>query len=241
MNTPQLSVVIPMYNEAENVEPLIQEVFDALQQISHEIIVVDDGSGDDTFKNLTIQQQTTPTLKIIKHQRNFGQSASLVSGIRAAEGTWIATLDGDGQNPPHDILKLLSDMGDEPDPYTLYAGNREKRQDSWLKKLTSRLGNGIRRLLLRDQCPDTGCSLKLFAKSTFLTLPHFAHLHRYLPALFIRAGGNVVNIPVSHRPRIRGKSKYGIFNRLWVGISDLFGVMWLIRRPCCPSLEETLD
>jgi dolichol-phosphate mannosyltransferase len=173
-----------------------------------------------------------------RHRRSCGQSAAIVTGVRAARGGWIATLDGDGQNDPADIPALLrhamDDVGKGP---LLVAGHRVRRKDSWTKRLSSRFANRIRAALLHDATPDTGCGLKLFRRDTFLELPHFDHMHRYLPALFIRAGGRVVSVPVNHRPRIRGQSNYGTLDRLWVGIFDLVGVFWLQRRWQRPELE----
>ena len=150
--------------------------------------------------------------------------------MRAAHGTWIATLDGDGQNDPADIPALLARAQAGGQAPFLVAGHRTRRQDSRVKKLSSRAANAIRARMLRDATPDTGCGLKVFERAAFLDLPAFDHMHRFLPALFIRAGGQVVSVPVGHRPRTRGASKYGTLDRLWVGIFDLIGVAWLQRR-----------
>ncbi len=234
-----LSVIVPVYNEQDNLAPLITEIERALaQQRYYEIIYVDDGSSDGTAQQLKQLQAQHSKLKVIKHLGNFGQSASIVSGVRAAQYEWIVTLDGDGQNDPADINLLLTACAEQKSYKTIIVGNRAKRDDSWLRKLSSRIGNGVRNTLLKDDCPDTGCSLKLFPRQAFLNLPHFNHLHRYIPALFKRAGYRVINVPVSHRPRTRGVSKYGVMNRLWVGIFDLMGMMWLIRRPCQPELKN---
>ncbi len=240
----QLSVVIPVYNEVENIGPLLREVATALDgRLEYEIIVVDDGSTDGTLSFLQGLRHELPMLRLVRHRRNFGQSAALVSGVRAARGPLIATLDGDGQNDPAAISALYAEherQAWQPGP-VLIAGHRARRQDRWLKRLSSRIANGVRQGLLGDDCPDTGCGLKLFAREIFLDLPHFDHLHRFLPALFKRAGARVVNVPVNHRPRLRGQSKYGVSNRLWVGIVDLFGVMWLQRRPCRPEINDELQ
>lgn len=234
-----VSVVVPVYNEQGNLAPLIEEIEQALQQHPQfEIVYVDDGSSDGTREELTQLQQQHPKLKVIKHDGNFGQSASIVSGVRAAQYEWIVTLDGDGQNNPADIPALLNTLSQQAQDKVIVVGNRAKRNDNWLRRLSSRIGNGIRNACLKDDCPDTGCSLKLFPRSTFLQLPHFNHLHRYIPALYKRAGFTVLNVPVSHRPRTQGVSKYGVMNRLWVGIFDLMGMMWLIRRPCHPELKN---
>jgi len=159
--------------------------------------------------------------------------------VKAARGIWIATLDGDGQNDPADIPALWRIAQEAPpSPPLLIAGHRAHRQDSWTKRRASRIANGVRRRLLRDDTPDTGCGLKLFRRDLFLDLPYFDHMHRFLPALVLRAGGVVRSVPVNHRPRQRGASKYGVFDRLGVGITDLFGVMWLRRRSSRPVLIE---
>ena len=156
-----------------------------------------------------------------------------------ADAPVIATLDGDGQNDPADIPTLLDRFREFADPdRILIAGHRTKRKDSWLKKVSSRFANSVRAAILKDDTPDTGCGLKVFSRNAFLAMPRFDHMHRYLPALMIRSGGKVISVPVNHRPRERGTSKYGVWNRLWVGIADLFGVMWLIRRGSVPVLEH---
>jgi dolichol-phosphate mannosyltransferase len=153
------------------------------------------------------------------------------SGVRAARAQWIATLDGDGQNDPADLPRLIAARGDAANEgVMLFMGNRVTRRDTWLRRLSSRIANGVRAGLLGDGTPDTGCGIKLFHRETFLSLPAFDHMHRFLPALFQRAGSRVVSVPVNHRERTRGRSKYGVHNRLWVGIVDLFGVMWLKAR-----------
>ena len=234
----QLSVVIPFYNEADNVEPLLQRVCSALSgHLAYEIVAVDDGSGDGTWACLTRIGKAMPALRVLRHRSNFGQSAALLSGVRAAGAAWIVTMDGDGQNDPADIPRLLAARDARPaGAPLLVAGNRLVRNDSWLRRLSSRIANRVRSALLKDDCVDTGCGLKLFPRETFLELPHFDHMHRFLPALFRRAGVTVVNVPVNHLPRLRGRSKYGVMNRLGVGIVDLVSVMWLQRRPCRPEL-----
>jgi dolichol-phosphate mannosyltransferase len=236
----ELSVVIPVRNEALNIAPLVAEIHAALDPVTEfEIIDVDDGSTDDMADRIRTLQETDPALRLIQHQASCGQSTAVLTGVRAAHGRWIATLDGDGQNDPADLPALWQRaQAAAPGARMLYAGWRAKRQDSAVKRISSRLANRIRARLLGDATPDTGCGLKLVERATFLELPYFDHMHRFLPALVLRAGGQVVSVKVNHRPRERGKSNYGTFDRLWVGISDLFGVMWLQRRAKRPVLID---
>jgi dolichol-phosphate mannosyltransferase len=230
-----LSVVVPVRNEGPNIGPLIGEIETALSGVAHEIVYVDDGSEDETPHCLRDMQARAP-LVVRRHRAACGQSAAVLTGVRAARGIWIATLDGDGQNDPADIPALLA-QARAAGPLTLIAGHRVTRRDTRTKRLASRMANGIRARLLGDATPDTGCGLKVFRREDFLRLPHFDHMHRYLPALFIREGGGVVSVPVNHRPRTRGRSKYGTLDRLWVGIFDLAGVYWLQRRWKRPVVE----
>jgi dolichol-phosphate mannosyltransferase len=236
----ELSVVIPVRNEALNIAPLVAEIHAALDPLLRfEIIYVDDGSTDDTAALIRGLQASDPALRLIRHQASCGQSTAVLSGVRAARGQWIATLDGDGQNDPADLPALWQRaQAATPGQRMLYAGWRAKRQDSTVKRVSSRLANRIRARLLGDATPDTGCGLKLIERATFLELPYFDHMHRFLPALVLRAGGQVVSVKVNHRPRERGKSNYGTFDRLWVGISDIVGVMWLQRRAKRPVLLD---
>ena len=234
---PDVSVVVPVRNEAANIAPLIAEIRAALAGVAHEIVYVDDGSDDATPDALRAATGTGP-LRVLRHRTGCGQSAAIVTGIRAATGAWIATLDGDGQNDPGDLPALLARAKAYAGPGpVLIAGHRTTRRDSLTKKVASRAANVIRARLLGDATPDSGCGLKVFRRAAFLELPAFDHMHRYLPALFIRAGGTVVSVPVGHRPRTRGTSKYGTLDRLWVGIFDLIGLAWLQRRWTRPVVE----
>mgnify|MGYP006273111853 CR=1 FL=1 len=228
--TPVLSVVVPMHNEQDNVVPLLDEIVAAVVPLGEiEIVFVDDGSSDATPNIL--RAQARKGLVVVRHKSNCGQSAALLSGVRVARAPWVATLDGDGQNDPADIPSLWRMLTTSTDPaLKMIAGHRKRRQDTWGKRVSSRIANGVRGWLLGDQTPDTGCGLKLFERETFLRAPHFDHFHRFLPALFQQAGAHVTSVEVRHRPRLRGRSHYGVGNRLWVGISDVLGVMWLKRR-----------
>jgi dolichol-phosphate mannosyltransferase len=235
-----LSVVIPVRNEAGNIAPLAAEIGAALDGLlDYEIVYVDDGSEDATASEIAQLQAAMPPLRLVRHRDSCGQSAAIRSGVKAARGIWIATLDGDGQNDPADIPALWRIAQDAPaSPPLLIAGHRAHRQDSWSKRRASRIANAVRRRLLRDDTPDTGCGLKLFRRELFLDLPYFDHMHRFLPALVLREGGVVRSVPVNHRPRQRGTSNYGVFDRLGVGITDLVGVIWLRRRSARPVLIE---
>ncbi len=238
-----LSVVIPMLNEADNVIPLLEEVCTVLDDsLRYEIVVVDDGSTDETSIRIKELASHRPQIRIVRHRKNSGQSATIYSGVSAARAPWIATLDGDGQNDPADIPRLLQVIESKQQSYPLIvAGYRMNRKDDWLRRLSSRIANTVRSQLLHDDCPDTGCGLKLFGREDFLKLPFFDHMHRFLPALIRRSGGQVINIAVNHRPRLRGRSKYGVSNRLWVGIVDMLGVIWLNRRSCQAEIVNDIE
>jgi dolichol-phosphate mannosyltransferase len=236
-----LSIVIPVKDEAGNIAPLVAEIGAALDPsgVDYEIVYVDDGSGDATAAEIVRLQASNRRLRLVRHAKSFGQSAAIRSGVKAARAEWIATLDGDGQNDPADIPTLWQIARSAPlAPPLLIAGYRAHRRDSGAKRWSSTIANAVRRAMLRDDTPDTGCGLKLFPRALYLDLPFFDHQHRFLPALVLREGGIVRSLPVNHRPREYGASKYGTWDRLWVGIADLFGVMWLRRRTALPEAVE---
>jgi dolichol-phosphate mannosyltransferase len=235
----QLSVVVPAFDEEENVAALAQEIVAALRgKLAFEMVFVDDRSRDGTFAALCAARENMPELRVLQHARRSGQSTAVRNGVKAARGAWIATLDGDGQNDPADIPKLLCARDSADARVKCFAGWRVNRRDDAIKRLSSKLANAVRSRVLRDATPDTGCGLKLFERAAFVELPYFDHMHRFLPALFQRDGWQVLSVPVNHRPRTRGVSKYGMWNRLWVGIVDLRGVGWLIRRSRPTAIEE---
>lgn len=238
---PQLAVVVPVYNEVESLSVLIAEIAAALDPLSidYEIIYIDDGSSDGSIDKLLEIKAGCAQLRVLSHHKCSGQSAAIITGIKAAQAEIMITLDGDGQNDPGDIPALYSALKEAPEPdRLLVAGRRAKRRDSWIKRVSSKIANGVRSRLLGDDTPDTGCSLKAFTRTAFMDMPHFDHMHRFLPALMIRCGGKVMSINVNHRPRQRGLSKYGTWDRLAVGIFDLFGVLWLLRRANRPDTRE---
>jgi len=241
----QLSIVVPVRNEAENVLPLLAEIHAALDgPADFEVIYVEDGSSDATPQRLAEALARYPRLRVLVHRERYGQSAALLTGFRAARGEWIATLDGDGQNDPADIPRLLAARdgavrsGAARAGLQLISGWRKNRKDAWLKRVASRIANGVRSSLLGDATPDTGCGLKLIARAACLELPVFDHMHRFLPALVQRNGGATICVEVNHRPRTRGVSNYGVADRLWIGVDDLVGVLWLKRRALRPQAKE---
>lgn len=224
-----LSVVVPVKDEAGNVASLVREISAALTGRDHEILFIDDGSTDGTGEALTALKGEVPQLRVLRHGRNLGQSRGIRTGVQAARGEIIVTLDGDGQNDPADIPKLLTALAAEPG-LAMVSGVRVKRKDTASRRLASRLGNRFRSALLGDGATDTGCGLKAFRRDVFLDLPYFDHLHRFLIALVQREGWKVSYVPVNHRPRLTGTSKYTNFGRLLVSAQDLLGVRWLQRR-----------
>ncbi|MCC4595851.1 glycosyltransferase family 2 protein [Xanthomonas campestris pv. phormiicola] len=239
MSQPSLSVVVPVFNEHDNVPPLVAEIVAALRGVTDfEIVYVDDHSRDDTLAVLEGLKASTPELRVLHHVTQSGQSTAVRNGVKAARGAWIATLDGDGQNDPADIPKLLAARAAADPLVKLFAGWRVSRQDSGSKRWASKWANAIRARMLRDDTPDTGCGIKLFERAAFLDLPYFDHMHRYLPALMQRAGWRTVSVPVNHRHRTSGVSKYNNLNRALVGIRDLRGVAWLIARSRRTMVQE---
>ena len=245
---PDYAVVVPVLNEAGNIEPLMFEIVAAMSSLngkpSFEIIYVDDGSTDATAEELDRVKVSVPSLRVLHHTKTSGQSQSLITGIMRAQAEWIITLDGDGQNDPVDFQKLIAArdaaVATEPNIANdfIYLGHRRLRQDSLARRYQSWLANDIRGWILGDHTPDSGCGLKLFRRALFLSLPRFDALHRFLPALVIRAGGRAISVPVTHRPRLNGVSKYGLWRRLAIGIVDLLGVTWLLARHTRPTVTE---
>jgi dolichol-phosphate mannosyltransferase len=226
-----VSIVVPVRNEADNVAPLIGEIAAAMDgRWAYEIVYVNDGSTDATEAVLSGQMKERPNLRQLRHAQSCGQSAAVRSGVRAARGKIVATLDGDGQNDPAFLPALIVAIERGGGLVGLAAGQRVGRKDTAFKKLQSRIANGVRGSILRDGTRDTGCGLKAFQREAFLMLPYFDGLHRFLPALFRREGFDIAYVDVKDRPRRSGVSNYGFFDRLWIGIMDLCGVWWLIRR-----------
>ncbi len=238
----QISIVIPVHNEADNIVPLLEEIVGVMHGADvYEIIVVDDGSNDPTSQVLKQALQQVSTLRVIQHEFSCGQSTAVYTGVKAAQYPIIATLDGDGQNDPADIPRLydlLMQQNKANSDLWMVAGWRNKRHDSAWKLFSSKFANTVRSGLLGDNTPDTGCGLKVFLRGKFLELPYFDHMHRFLPALVIRAGGRVISEPVNHRARSQGYSKYGTLDRLWAGVTDLIGVIWLKKRAKLPVTKE---
>jgi dolichol-phosphate mannosyltransferase len=228
-SAPGVSIVVPVHNEAENIPMLADEIAAALKGRRFEAIFVNDGSSDDTEAVLKRLARAHAWLRQVKHTRSCGQSAAIRSGVRAARAPIVATLDGDGQNDPAFLPKLIAVLESAPSKVGLVNGQRLKRKGGF-KRFQSAIANTVRAAVLRDDTRDTGCGLKAFRRDVYLALPYFDALHRFTPALVKREGYDVAYVEVVDRPRAHGKSHYGMWNRLWIGILDLAGVFWLIRR-----------
>ena len=229
-NTVEISVLVPVMNEAGNIVPLIDEICDVFKGRRFEIIYIDDASTDNTAAELSALLDKVPQLRVLRHAKRSGQSAAIWSGLWQAHGALIGVLDGDGQNVPADFLALETALLNQGDSLAMAAGIRQHRNDSTARLLASRVASWIRVRLLSDKHPDSGCGIKILPRSLFLQLPFFNHMHRFMPSLVRRHGGAVIGVPVTHRPRQVGNSKYRILDRLIVGISDVLGVIWLLRR-----------
>ncbi len=239
-STPDISVVVPVFDEEGAAPALAREIAAAFKGRNFEVIFVDDASRDGTRAALKAVSAEIPQLRVLAHKRNSGQSRAIRTGILGARGAVIVTLDGDGQNDPADGPLLVDTLVAGPPELALVGGERTKRQDSAAKKIASRIGNGVRKRLLKDTANDTGCGLKAFRREAFLRLPYFDHIHRYLPALMQREGYQTAFRPVNHRHRQTGASKYTNMGRLWASLSDLYGVIWLQSRARNPGAVDEL-
>jgi dolichol-phosphate mannosyltransferase len=236
---PDISVVVPVHNEQGAAAPLAREIAEAFEGRSYEMVFVDDASRDETLAELRSLMTELPTLRVLSHATNAGQSRAVLTGVLAARAPIVVTLDGDGQNPPADAPRLADLLAASPATVGLVGGVRSKRQDSEAKRWASRWANRIRKKLLADDADDTGCGLKAFRRDLFLRLPYFDHIHRYLPALMIREGYQNLYLDVDHRHREVGQSKYTNWGRLMASVSDLMGVVWLKSRSRRPgSISE---
>jgi dolichol-phosphate mannosyltransferase len=244
MSKPDLTVLIPFYNEAGNILPLLEEVHEALNGIAFDVVCVNDCSEDTTSEELADAKSRWPdTVKVFNHVERKGKSAALFTGLKSVEGAWTQLLDGDGQNDVNDTARLWPELiaGQDTGKLGIIAGKRNSRNDSGFKWLQSRVANGVRRFMLRDDATDTGCGWKLIRTSAFKELPYFASMHRFLPALIKRAGWDVREELVNDRERWHGQSKYGFLGRLGAGIFDLLGMFWLTRRGGQGVAEEWDD
>ncbi|WP_370236405.1 MULTISPECIES: glycosyltransferase family 2 protein [Henriciella] len=228
----EFSVVVPVHNEAGNVESLVREISAALDGRAYEMVFVDDASTDDTRAVLAGLKQDFPALRVLSHRKNAGQSRAIRTGVQAARGRVVGTLDGDGQNDPADLPDLYRALtrADAPEGLVMVMGRRASRKDTAWKRFGSRFANSIRKRMLKDDCDDSGCGIKVIKRDAYLSLPYFDHMHRYMPALVRAEGYETEFMDVNHRERGAGSSKYTNFGRLWAALSDLRGVTWLIRR-----------
>ncbi len=238
----EFSVVVPVHDEAGNAAGLAREIAAALEGRSYEMIFVDDASRDDTREELVALKAALPTLRLVGHRRNAGQSRAVRTGVLAARAQIVGTLDGDGQNDPADLPRLLARLTrpDAPANLAMVGGQRTKRQDSWSKRIASRVANRVRRAALKDGANDSGSGIKVFKRDAFLLLPYFDHMHRFMAALMQREGYAVEYLEVNHRQRGAGRSKYTNLGRLAANMSDLFGVMWLQSRARPPGGMDEL-
>ena len=239
----KISVVIPIYNEEGNIINLIDELIPIIDKIGGEIIIVDDNSND-ASRDLILKKKNNVNIEILllEHAKKYGQSAGLLTGIKAAKNDLIVTLDGDGQNDPKDITSMLKVWEDNNEnSYMLVIGHRQNRQDNWSRRYASLMAKRFRKFILKDITPDSGCGIKVFSRNLFLSLPYFDHIHRFLPALTRRHGGSVISHIVSHRNRSSGVSKYSNWQRFRVGLIDLYGVSWLIKRSSFPIKLKNED
>lgn len=237
----ELTVVVPVRNEAENVAAVAAEIRATLAgKFAFEIVFADDGSTDATREEIKKLKAQFPEVRLIVLEKPSGKSRAIIEAVRRAKGPIICTMDGDGQDDPKFIPAFLEKMrGPGPKAANrIVCAHRQNRKDTWLKRRVSPVANAIRRSVLKDNTPDSGCGYKMFPRDTFLELPRFENMHRFLPALFIRRGGESVSVPVLHRARAKGRSKYGVFDRAWVGLWDLMGVAWLARRTTSPGVKE---
>ncbi len=243
-----ISVVIPAKDELENIQPLVEEIYAALNtkayaQEGFEIIYVDDGSSDGTFEEIArLKNNGFPALRALKHAASVGQSTAVFDGVKAARGELIVTLDADGQNNPVNIPAMLEQAYKLPKGSDFcIAGFRKNRKDTAWYRFQSRIANKVRASILDDGTPDTGCGLKVFPRATFLQLPYFDHMHRYIPALIKRLEGKIIVVEVDHRNRQAGESKYNMWNRLWVGLVDMWAVRWLQKRAKISRIIDTIE
>tara|TARA_B100000886_G_scaffold330722_2_gene281447 strand:+ start:817 stop:1521 length:705 start_codon:yes stop_codon:yes gene_type:complete len=225
----KFSIIIPIFNEEDSILKLLRELYREFKEKNIEILVVDDGSTDNFKNRIELFQER---IRIISHKKNLGKCRAMLTGVENADSKLIGIIDGDGQNPPKDLKKLFNFWGsiDSKDKdFFLVCGNRKIRQDTLIKKVSSKYANYVRKMILKDECDDTACALKIFRKTDYLNLPYFKNMHRFLPSLFKMKGGKIFNIKVNDRQRFGGRSKYNFNNRFWVGIRDLLKVWYLVN------------